>query len=140
MRLDTFWIRLIGAIDVFSVWPPSNNEVSQEVLSKTLNSTGAIEADPPHIIIGQAFDDGKAYAAADGSPVISPPQNGQEKGDRMNCTYPEMNGWQSCHTPERRNCWLQNIKENRTMDINTNYEIPLQVPNGTTRKVCLYDI
>lgn len=138
MRLSSFWICLVGAIDALSVSPLSNNEISQEVLSKTPNSADAIEPYPPGIIIGQAFDDGKAYAAADGSPVISPPQNGQEKRDRMNCTYPHMRGWESCHFPKSRDCWLKRSKDGRRMDINTNYENPKEVPYGTVRRVCPY--
>lgn len=167
MRIGTSWIWLIGAIDALSVSPISNDEVSQAVLSKKPNSADVIEADPPEIIIGQnppeiiidqnppetiigqnppqiiigqAFDDGKAYAAADGTPVISPPQNGREKGDRLNCTYPRMHGWKSCHGPESRGCWLQKLKGNKTIDINTNYEIPEEVPYGIVRRVCPCDI
>ena len=144
MRLGTFGICLIGAIDALSVSPLSNNEISQAVLDKAPISVDDIEAYPPGIIIGQGFDDGKAYAAADGSPVVIPPQNDQSKGDRLTCTYPRMRGWKSCHGPNRRDCWLEYTgrrgKPDKTMGINTDYEDPKEVPYGTVRRVCLCDI
>lgn len=144
MRLGTFGICLIGAIDALSVWPLSNNEVSQAVLDQAPDSVDAIEAYPPGIIIGPGFDDGKAYAAEDGSPIVTPPQNDQSKGDRLVCTYPRMRGWKNCHGPESRGCWLNYTglrnRPDKIMGINTNYEDPKEVPYGTVRRVCLCDI
>lgn len=143
MRLGTFGICLIGAIDALSVSPLSNDEISQAVLDKAPISVDDIEPYPPGIIIGQGFDDGKAYAAEDGSPVVIPPQNDQSKGDRLNCTYPRMRGWKSCHGPNRRACWLEYTRTgrpNKIIGIDTDYEDPKEVPYGTVRRVCLCDV
>lgn len=141
MKPGTFWTRLIGAIDAFSILPLSNNEeASQVMLSKTPHAD-VIEALPPGVVIGQAFDDGKSYAAQDGTPIISPPPPPQEhERDRPDiiCKYPRMRGWNACQGPNSRDCWLQKFADGKQMDINTNYENKHEVPDGIVRRVRPY--
>lgn len=65
-------------------------------------------------------------------PVVGTPKNPQEgPGGGLNCHYPDMTGWESCHSPTNRSCWLK--KGGEYIDINTDYENPAAVPKGKTR-------
>lgn len=61
-------------------------------------------------------------------PDFGPP-GGDPRVDFV-CEYPEMKGWQSCSTPENRECWLRH-PDGREYNITTNYEN--EAPKGIDR-------
>ncbi|KAI1385834.1 putative multicopper oxidase [Hypoxylon trugodes] len=63
-----------------------------------------------------------------------PAPHGPESGESFICEYPTLgDGWESCSTPDDRECWLKG--PNDTYDINTDYEI--RAPPGITREYYL---
>lgn len=137
MKLDSVWTSLVYVFNVLTFSSPASPDDVQAALSDAPGTAYVVQ--PKHlevIALGAGQDDGKAYVAANGSPLIPTPKNPQEGLDRMTCSYPNMQGWTSCHGPNDRSCWLQNAANpSQKYDITTDYENPDTVPVGVTRYV-----
>ncbi|KAK4041644.1 putative laccase precursor [Parachaetomium inaequale] len=68
-------------------------------------------------------------------PFVGVPKNPQEGvGGGLHCHYPNMTEWESCYGPKNRTCWLRHRQTGRTIDIDTDYEDPKEVPAGSIRR------
>lgn len=131
------WASIVQIFNIKLLWSPDRDHRAQTVIQNARHFSGHNDREPTHFISpGEGFDDGKAYAADDGSPMIPTPRHPQDQGGRLVCEYPKMSDWVNCHGPNSRDCWLQNRADpSNKINIDTDYEDPDKVPVGITRKV-----
>ncbi|KAG8528395.1 uncharacterized protein KY384_007313 [Bacidia gigantensis] len=134
------WAKIIQIFNITLLWSPGRDHRTQTVLQNEPHySSHHGRVEPTHFILpGEGADDGKLYAAEDGSPLIPTPRHPQDAGGRLVCEYPKMSDWVNCHGPNSRDCWLQNKADpSKKINIDTDYEDPNEVPVGITRKFSL---
>ncbi|OMP86506.1 Laccase-2 [Diplodia seriata] len=75
-------------------------------------------------------------------PLASSPSGGvvirpENASPGFTCSYPSMDGWESCNSPDDRSCWLKDSKARQPYfsqyDIHTDYETIW--PKGVTREI-----
>ncbi|KAH7024295.1 hypothetical protein B0J12DRAFT_387613 [Macrophomina phaseolina] len=75
-------------------------------------------------------------------PISSGPSGGvvihpENASPGFTCSYPSMEGWESCNSPDDRSCWLKDGRASQPYfsqyDIHTDYETVW--PQGVTREV-----
>ena len=134
------WASVVHVFNTTVFWSPDRDHHAQTVLQNrpqglSHSNKASVEVIQP----GGGADDGRVYVLEDGTPSIPTPKNPQDGPQRLTCEYPQMKGWENCHGPNSRDCWLQNSQDpSNRIDINTDYENPDAIPVGTTRKVCLH--
>ena len=144
MKLNSLWTTIVYFFDVLTFQTANIND--QPSLQTPINPIGIDASDRPInsyvesaevkvVKWDDAVDDGKAYFLEDGAPVIPISKNDQEGPKGLACTYPNMKGYQSCHGPNNRSCWLVNKGEKTVIDVGTDYEDPDEIPVGITRQV-----
>lgn len=147
MRFESAWTGLVYVFNFLTLSSPTDREVSQN----PLNQAGFGQS-PSHDEVvtlphgGDSYDEvitlshggnqEKSWILSDKTPIVGTPKNEQEGiAGGLNCSYPKMKDWVPCYEIKNRTCWLRKSDNSSFIDINTDYEDPLEVPNGTTRKV-----
>ena len=140
MKLSDCWANLVRILNTSVLFSPDRQHKAQTVVGGEGPHVpiSGHDAGSEFIALGGGADDGKAYAAQDGTPLIPVPKNPQEGPGRLTCEYPEMKEYVNCHGPDSRNCWVKHATDpNKKFDVDSDYENPDRVPVGITRKVGL---
>lgn len=145
MKLESVWTGLVYVFNILTFSASEDHDASQAPLNKIdfeviydVNAPGANNIPHDKITPGFSYEDHdatKSYVMEDGTPVIGVPKNGQEGvGPGLECHYPDMKDWKSCYGPDSRDCWMERKDGKKTINIDTDYENPREVPTGITRK------
>ena len=105
--LDDCAAYLVGFFDALTLWGGSTRDLSQHPLD---GRPGYSFPRYPHF---------PANGQLVGYPDFDAP-NGPQEGV-FTCSYPAMEGWTQCSTPENRGCWLR-APNGTEYNITTNYE------------------
>jgi hypothetical protein len=145
MKLESVWTGLVYVFNILTFSASDDHDASQAPLEKidfeVIYNNAPDAATIPHDKIAPDFssedyDATRSYVMDDGTPVVGVPKNGQEGvGPGLECEYPTMKEWKPCYGPNNRKCWLTRKDGTKTINIDTDYEDPQEVPTGITRKV-----
>jgi hypothetical protein len=121
MKFESVWAALLYMLSAPSPLGSEDHQLAQQTL-------GGIQ-----LPIDVPVDDIKHGVTLD-PPRIAPPKNPQS-GKHFLCEYPDMPGFEKCHGPGNRGCWLASRNGTKMYDINSDYESLDDIPTGITRRV-----
>jgi hypothetical protein len=134
MRFESAWTGLVYVFNFLTLSSPTDRESPSHDEVVTLPHGG--DSYDEVITLSHGGNQEKSWILSDKTPIVGTPKNEQEGiAGGLNCSYPKMKDWVPCYEIKNRTCWLRKSDNSSFIDINTDYEDPLEVPNGTTRKV-----
>ncbi|OXV10631.1 hypothetical protein Egran_01608 [Elaphomyces granulatus] len=130
MKLHAVWTGILYVFDLLTLSPERSKPLPETPLPAVpVSNVPTPASEIPH----KFYDDDLTDASPTDLPLIPVPR----REGAFNCTYPRMRGFENCHGPGNRGCWLRHQRTKKEYNIETDYDDVDKVPRGIVREYWL---